>query len=162
VVTYGIEKWAIDSFASYKSPGMNGMFLALLQEGRRILVPYLVKIFCAFLVTCYIPAIWHQVKFVFIPKCGKNPYSGPRDLRLISLTSFLFKAMDRLVDRFLRDRILMITLLHPNENAYQAGKSVETALHQLMVRVQKALDLQETTLGVFLYKVRAFNNIPYD
>jgi hypothetical protein len=65
--------------------------------------------------------------------------------------------MDRLVDGFLRDEILTITLLHRNENAYHEGKSVETALHQLMVRVEKALDLQETDLGVFLYKVKAFN-----
>jgi len=61
---------------------------------------------------------------VFIPKHSKNPYSGPTHFRLISLTSFLFKTMDRLLDRFLRDEILAIMLLHPNENAYQAGKSV--------------------------------------
>jgi hypothetical protein len=100
VVIYGRKKWAIDSFAPYKSPRMDGIFPALLQEGRRILVPYLVKIFRACLVTGYIPAIWHQVKFIFIPKSGKNPYSGPRDFRLISLTSFLFKTIDRLVVRF--------------------------------------------------------------
>jgi hypothetical protein len=33
--------------------------------------------------------------------------------------------------------------LHPNQHAYQSGKSVETALHQLVVRVEKALDQQE-------------------
>ena len=38
-------KLAIDSFAPYKSPGMFGIFPALLQEGRRLLVPYIVKIF---------------------------------------------------------------------------------------------------------------------
>jgi len=70
---------------------------------------------------------------MFIPKPSKNPYSGPRDFRLISLTSFFVKTMDRLLDRFLMDEILAIMLLHPNENAHQAGKSVETALHQLMV-----------------------------
>jgi hypothetical protein len=89
VVTYRRDEWTIDSFAPYKSPGMDGIFLALLQEGWKILVLYLVKIFHALLVTGYIPAIWHQVKFVFIPKPGMNSYSGPRDFRLISLTSFL-------------------------------------------------------------------------
>jgi hypothetical protein len=33
--------------------------------------------------------------------------------------------------------------LHPNQYAYQAVKSVETALHQLMFKVEKALDQQE-------------------
>jgi hypothetical protein len=39
--------------------------------------------------------------------------------------------------------------LHPNQHEYDAGKSVETALHQLVVRVEKALD-QETAQNVFL------------
>jgi hypothetical protein len=89
VVTYRRDEWTIDSFAPYRSPGMDGIFPALLQEGRKIVVLYLVKIFRALLVTGYIPAIWHQVKFMFIPKPGRNSYSGPRNFRLISLTSFL-------------------------------------------------------------------------
>ena len=61
VVTYGRVEWAIDSFVPY-SPGMDGIFPALLQEGWEVLITYLVKIFHACLVTGYVPAIWHQVK----------------------------------------------------------------------------------------------------
>jgi hypothetical protein len=71
----------------------------------------------------------------FIPKAGRNTYSGPRDYRPISLTSFLLKTMERLVGRYLRDEALAIVPLHPNQHAYQAGKSVETAVHQLVVQV---------------------------
>jgi hypothetical protein len=39
---------------------------------------------------------------------------------------------------------------------------VETALHQLVVRVEKALDQQEVALGVFLDIEGAFSNICYD
>ena len=70
--------------------------------------------------------------------------------------------MDRLVDRFLRNEILAIMPLDPNENAYQAGKSVEKSLHQLMVQVEMVLDLQETVLDVFLDIEGAFNNTSYD
>jgi hypothetical protein len=52
--------------------------------------------------------------------------------------------------------------LHPNQHAYQAGKLVETALHQLVVRVEKALDQQEIALGAFLDMEGAFNNTCYD
>jgi hypothetical protein len=48
--------------------------------------------------------------------------------------------MERLVDRFLRYNILVLKPINPNQHAYQAGKSVKTALHQLVVRVEKALD----------------------
>jgi hypothetical protein len=66
---------------------------------------------------------WRQVKVVFIPKPGRNTYSGPKDYRPISLTSFLLKTMERLVDRYLRDEALVQSPLHPNQHAYQAGKS---------------------------------------
>jgi len=66
------------------------------------------------------------------------------------------------VDRHLRDVALVLVPLHPNQQAYQADKSVETALHQLVVWVEKALDQQETALGVFLDTEGAFNNTCYD
>jgi len=141
---------------------MDGIFPALLHEGWEILIPYLVRIFRACLATGYVPALWHQAKVVFIPKPGRSSYCGPRDFRPISLTSFLLKTMERLVDRFLRDEILALQPLHPNQHAYQAGKSVETALHQLVVQVKKALDKQEIALGVFLDIEGAFDNTSYD
>ena len=66
------------------------------------------------------------------------------------------------MDRFLRDEILVLQPLHPNQHAYQPGTSVETALHQLVVRVEKALDQQEIALGIFLDIEGAFDNTPYD
>ena len=162
IITYSRVEWTISSFAPYKSLGMDGIFLALLQEGREILILYLVRIFRACLATGYVPALWHQAKVVFIPKPSRSSYCGPRDFRPISLTSFLLKTMERLVDRFLRDEILALQPLHPNQHAYQAGKSVETALHQLVVRVEKALDQQEIALGVFLDVEGVFDNTSYD
>jgi hypothetical protein len=162
IITYHRVGRAINSFASYKSPGVDGILPALLQEGQEILIPYLVKIFHACLATGYVPAIWHQVKVVFIPKPGRYSYYRPKDFRPTSLTSFLLKTMERLVDRFLRDEILALQPLHPNQHAYQTGKSVETALHQLAVRDEKALDQQEMALGVFLDIEGAFNNTSYD
>jgi hypothetical protein len=67
-----------------------------------------------------------------------------------------------MVDRFLMDEILALLPLHPNQHAYQAGKSVETALQQLVVRVEKALDQQEIALGVFLDIEGSFDNTSYD
>ena len=78
---------------------------------------------------------------MFIPKPGRSSYCGPRDFRPISLTSFLLKTMEGLVDSFfLRNEILALQPIHPDQHAYQAARSVETALHQLVVRVEKALD----------------------
>jgi hypothetical protein len=122
VVTHRRVEWVIDSFAPYKSPGMDGIFPTLLQKAREVVIPHLVRIFRACLPNDYVPAIWRQVKAVFIPKPGRNSSSGPRDYRPISLTSFLLKTLERLVDRYLRDEAMALVLLHSNQHAYQAGK----------------------------------------
>jgi hypothetical protein len=57
VVTYRRVEWAIDSFTPYRSSGVDGIFLALLQQAQEVVIPYLVRIFCACLVTGYVPAI---------------------------------------------------------------------------------------------------------
>jgi hypothetical protein len=78
VVTYRRVEWGIDSFAPYKSAGVDGIFPALLQEGQEAVIPYLVRIFLACLSTGYVPAIWRQVRVVFIPKPNRTSYSRPR------------------------------------------------------------------------------------
>jgi hypothetical protein len=70
--------------------------------------------------------------------------------------------MERPVDIFLRDEVLVLMPLHHNQHACQAGKSVGTTLHQLVVRVENVLDQQETALGVFLDREREFSNTSYD
>jgi hypothetical protein len=97
---------------------MDGIFPALLQHRRRIVIPHLVRIFCACLAMGYVPAIWCQVKEVFIPKPRKNSYTRPRDFRPISLILFLLKRLERLVDRYKRDGALVVKLSHPNQHAY--------------------------------------------
>jgi len=85
--------------------GLDGIFPALLQEGWRGVVPFLIRIVCACLDTDYVPTIWLQVKVVFISKPYRNSCSGPRDFRPINLTSFLLKTMERLVDMFLEIKL---------------------------------------------------------
>jgi hypothetical protein len=101
---------------------MDDIILALLSEEQRTVIPYLVRIFCACLATGSIPAIWCQVKVVFTSQPGRSSYTGPRDLRSISLTSFLLTTMERLVNRYLRDGALDLTPLHPNQHAFQLGR----------------------------------------
>lgn len=93
VVTYGRVEQAMNSFAGCKSPGMDGIFPAVLQQWWRIVVPYLVRIFHACLVTGSVPAIWRLVKVVLIPKPSRSSCTGTRDCRPISLISFPLKTM---------------------------------------------------------------------
>ena len=53
----------------------------------------------------------------------------------------------------------MATLpIHPRQHAYQAGRSTESALHQLVGRIERALDAKEYALGVFFDIEGVFDN----
>jgi len=85
-----------------------------------------------------------------VPKPGHNDYSQAKAFRPISLTLFLLKTLERLIDRYIRDSVLLVHPLQKNQHAYQAGKSTKTALHSLVTRTERTLEQQEYALGVFL------------
>ena len=100
----------------------------------------LVRIFRACMATDYISAIWCQV----IVCLYLSPEGIPlADLGILDLTVSYrshLKTLERMVDRYAREETLALVPVHPNQHAYQAGKSVETALHHLVVRGEKAFD----------------------
>lgn len=69
---------------------------------------------------------WREAKVVFIPKAGRGCHEGAKDFRPISLTSFLLKTLERLVDRFLKEGPLRDYPLEEGQHAYREGKSTES------------------------------------
>ena len=65
-----------------------------------------------------------------------------------------------MVDRYLRSGPLTALPIHPRRHALQTGKSTESALHQLMGRIERALDANQYSLGVFFENEGAFDNTP--
>ena len=155
-------RWCVNSFSRFKSPGPDGIFPGLLQEGLEYFIEHLFSMFRACLALAYIPESWRRVKVVFIPKPGKASYCLAKSFRPISLTSFFLKSLERLVDRHFRDNSLKTFPLHARQHAYQRGKSVETALHEVVFRIEKALSHNEFALGMFMDIEGAFDNATFE
>ena len=162
VVTMDKIKWAINTFGSFKSAGPDGIFPALLQKGLELLLPHLLRLFRACLALGYIPQSWRRVRVVFIPKPGRINYEEAKDFRPISLSCFLLKAVEKMVDAYIRCEVLMTTPLHPNQHAYRTAMSTETALHNLVSRLERGIHSKEIALSVFLDIEGAFNYTTFD
>jgi hypothetical protein len=91
----------LGTFSPFKAAGPDEIFPALLSEGREVLTPILSKIMHACLRYGYIPQSWRKTRAVFIPKPGKDSYYRTSSWRPISLTSFLLKTLERLIDWYL-------------------------------------------------------------
>jgi ribonuclease HI len=148
---------AVKSFKSFKSPGKDGLFPALLQKGLEILMPHLRKLYIWSYTYGHVPEIWRGVKVIFIPKLGKDP-EEPRSYRPINLTSFNLKTMEKIVDSHLRTEPLSRQQLDASQHAYQQGKSTVSALHQLVSKVENSLEHKQIALAAFLDIEGAFDN----
>ncbi|KAL3278622.1 hypothetical protein HHI36_016162 [Cryptolaemus montrouzieri] len=98
---------------------------------------------------CFIPDPWRRVRVIFIPEPGKIVHKIAKDFRPISLTSFLLKTMERLVERYLRENTLAERPLHITKHAYEQGRSVYSALHSVVGNIEKGPEKGEVTLGIF-------------
>lgn len=128
IVTPEKVTWTINSFRPYKSPGVDEIYPIMLQIIMRYINPFLCSIYKSALAFGYIPKIWQKVKVIFIPKPGKSDYTAPKSFRPISLTSFLLKGLERLIDRYMKDDFDRRNLPFNGQHAFQESKSTETAL----------------------------------
>lgn len=151
-------RWAISSFEPFKSPGPDGIFSKMLQILINKITPILVEVYTMCIKTNTIPNKWKEVKVVFIPKAGKVNHSKAKDYRPISLSSFLMKVLERILDEYIRG-LFNPSLISPSQHAYIKGKSTETALHEVVRTIESSLEHNQYTLAAFLDIEGAFNNV---
>jgi len=109
--------------------------------------PFLLKIIRSSLASGHIPSLWAWSKIIFIPKQVKKDNTDPEVYRLISLTSFILNATEKVVDTLKRNRI------SSKQHAYRIGKSTE-----LTFVLQHTVQNNEIGIGAFLDTEGAFDN----
>ena len=97
---------------------------------------------------------------VFIPKPGKT-LTPAKSLRPISLMSFILKTLEKVLDRSIRGNVMTEKPLLRNQFAYKSGVSADTALFQIVHRLEKSLGHKEIVLGAFLDIEGAFDNTSF-
>lgn len=154
-----MTEWALFSFDPFKSPGFDEIIPAFIQRSWEISGVIIHKFYEASLRLGYIPETWQKVKITFIPKPGKEDYTSAKSFRPISLTSFLLKGLEKIIDRHLREKLDLSETLHGSQHAFQKGRSTETALHSVVSLAEKAIAEKEYMLSTFLDIEGAFDNI---
>lgn len=158
IITEEKVRWAIKTFEPYKSPGPDGITPKMLQVTESRIVPRLTSIFRSCINLGHIPDPWKSVRVVFIPKAGKVNHSTAKDHRPISLSSFILKTLERILDEYIRG-LFRPDIISPSQHAYVKGKSVDTALHEVVGTIESSLQYNQYTLVAFLDIEGAFNNV---
>jgi hypothetical protein len=137
-------RWALGIFKPFKS------------VGTYVIVS--VSHFRACMAYGFILTAWRQVKVTFIPTTRKLYYTEAKAYHPISLSYFHLKTMEKLVDGHMRDGTLKDYPLHRN---YHIGKSTETALHNVVTRIENAIEHKDIALGALLNIEGVFDRTSY-
>ncbi len=150
---------AIKSFSDFKANGPDGIKPIILKRLPDEAIKRLVQIYTACITLGYTPLKWRASRTVFIPKPGKEDYTIPKSFRPISLTSFCFKTLERLVLWHLERTTFRRQPMHQKQHAFRKGHSTEVALSQVTDRIEKAILNNKLAMAAFLDIEGAFDNL---
>ena len=90
---------AINSFGPLKCPGPDKIKPICLQQAilNSNFLTRLTSLYRACIELNYTPESWRASEVIFIPKPSRDDYSNVRSFRPISLLSFFFKTLERVV-----------------------------------------------------------------
>ena len=151
-------KAAFKSFGSYKAAGPDGWKPIILQNLDDTIIEHIVSIYKASLALGYNPKAWCKSKVIFIPKGGKT-YETAKSFRPISLTDFLFKGLERLVQWELNESFKIPNKLHNLQYAFAKDKSTDGAISKVVDKIEAGLLRNQFCLGIFCDISGAFDSI---
>ena len=108
---------ALKSFGAYKAPGPDGIQPMGLQELPEELIIPLANLFSLCIANHYTPKCWRKNKVIFIPKPGQDDYGNPKAFRPITLSNFLLKVLERIIQWHIKETSFRDPLfsLHPRK-----------------------------------------------
>jgi len=78
---------------------------------------------------------------VIIPRLGRSDYSDPKSFRPISLTSFLLYTLERLIDRYIKERLLQMQPLTTQAYAHDLVILCRGARNSLQGPIARAVQM---------------------
>ncbi len=150
---------ALDSFGPYKAAGPDGFPPCVLKNLTGEAIEHLAKIYRYSIKTGWLPESWRRMKVVFIPKQGKSSYADAKAYRPITLSNFLLKCMERIIQWFLLEKVIQMPLV--SQHAYTRGLSCETALSTVVDMAERMIHQGKYLLMVSLDCSGAFDCIRF-
>ena len=156
-------KAAINEFGSLKAAGPDGLKPIALQilcrnnyglKRLTMLLKAVVKI-------GYTPKQWVVSEVIFIPKMGKSDYSQVRSWRPISLLSYFYKTIEKMVLWEIEEKCLVSKPIHKNQFAFKKGSSCDHALSSMVNTIESSILRNGYSLVVLLDISGAFDNARY-
>ena len=150
---------SLHSFGPFKAAGPDGFKPLVLQNLTAGLYEYVTELYKAVVLFGQAPKAWRAMKVIFLPKAGKDDYGKAKSYRPITLSNFLLKGLERLIQWFINDEVIKDPLYA--QHAYTVGKSCDTAVSDVLDFLEKNVYRGNHVLAVSLDCSGAFDRIKF-
>ena len=158
-ITVQKVKAAFSSFGDYKSPGPDEIPPIVLKNLGDTHLEIVCLLYKLSLATGIIPDDWKKMAVIFIPKSGKTDYSIAKAYRPITLSNFLLKGIERLIQWYILEHVIIEPFF--NQHAYTKGRSCDTALSTFVNDVEYTLNNNKQVVAISLDCSGAFDCIKF-
>ena len=110
--------------------------------------------------TGYAPKVWRAMRVIFLPKAGKEDYGKAKSYRPITLSNFLLKGRERIMQWYINDSIITQPLYA--QHAYSVGRSCDSAVSEAVNFIEKNTFRGSHVLAVSLDCSGAFDRISFE
>ncbi len=152
-------QWAISNFGNHKAAGPDGLVPMVLKQLPDRVLECLRVICVSSIYSGYVPRSWRKFRVIFIPKPGKGDYTKAKSFCPITLSSFIFKTLERVVLVHLEETYDVYNKLNKNQHAFRKGSSCDSALSDMVDELESAVFRSQYALGIFLDIKGAFDNL---
>ena len=158
-ITVDKVRASLRSFGPYKAAGPDGFKPIILQNLDERTITDITDTYKWVIRTGYTPWAWRKMNVIFLRKEGKPDYSNPKAYRPITLSNFLLKALERIMQWYINENLVTQPLCA--QHAYTQGRSTESALSEVIDFIEKSINRGEKVLAVSLDCSGAFDRINF-
>ena len=105
-ITVNKVRAAFNSFGAKKAAGPDGMNPLVLQNLDEGTYNNITELYKRAIITGHTPRAWRQMKVVFLPKEGKDDYGKAKAYRPITLSNFILKGLERIVQWYTKEYLV--------------------------------------------------------
>ena len=147
------------TFGPHKAAGPDGFKPVVLQNLDERTIQEITNTYQWAIRTGYTPWAWRKMNVIFLRKEGKPDYSNPKAYRPITLSNFLLKSLERIIQWYINENLVTKPLYA--QHAYTQGRSTESALSEVVDFIKKSINRGEKVLAVSLDCSGAFDRINF-
>ena len=148
------------SFGPHKAAGPDGLKPLVLQNLTYEIIQYITNLYQMAVRYGYTPTVWRSMRVTFIPKEGKKDYGVAKAYRPITLSNFILKGLERVLQWYINDEIIKEPLYA--QHAYTVGRSCDTAVSEVVDFLEKNTYRKQHVLAVSLDCTGAFDRIMFE